>query len=87
MMGVDPTRGYLNIKEAAEYLNISVRTIRRYLDRIRHYRCDFGIRFRKEDLDAYMTSFRKEPIRPKRVDLDEILHRVGLGQPKRPRST
>ncbi len=65
--------GYLDIAGAARFLGVSSRTVRRRLDRIPHYRCDFGIRFWPEDLAAYMAAFRKEPVRAPKVDLDTIL--------------
>lgn len=65
--------GYLDIAGAATYLKVSVRTVRRRLDRIPHFRCDFGLRFAPEELDEYMRSFRKAPTRAPKVDLDVVL--------------
>jgi excisionase family DNA binding protein len=65
-------RGYLDINGAAEYLSVSSRTIRRNLEKISHYRCDFGLRFSKDDLDQYLLVFRKEPSRPAKVTLDDV---------------
>ena len=67
------TGPYFNFDDGGAYLGISGRTLRRRLPSIPHFRTDFGIRFSKSDLDAYMTAFRKEAIRPAKVDLADIL--------------
>ena len=67
------TGPFLNIDGAAKYLGVSPRTVRRNLEKIPHFRCDFGLRFAPEDLSGYMAAFRKEPTRPAKVDLDRIL--------------
>jgi hypothetical protein len=67
------TGPYLDINGAADYLDLSSRSIRRRLDKIPHFRCDFGLRFAPEDLSAYMQSFRQEPTLPAKVDLGDIL--------------
>jgi len=64
---------YLDVDGAGAYLGISGRTVRRRLPSIPHFRTDFGIRFSRADLDEYMAAFRKEPIRPAKVDLNRIL--------------
>jgi hypothetical protein len=69
--------GYLDIGGAAQFLDVSVRTIRRRLPSIPHYRTDFGLRFSQEDLAEYMAQFLREPKVPARIDLDRILGRGG----------
>jgi len=64
---------YLTIEHAAQYLGLSSRSLRRRLDKIPHFRCDFGLRFAQEDLSVYMQNFRKEPTRAARLNLDDVL--------------
>lgn len=66
---------YGSFAAAAEYLGFSIRTIRRNIESIPHHRTPFGIRFSKDDLDAYMATFRVEPRRAVKVDLDDVLPR------------
>jgi len=65
--------GFLDIAAAARFLSVSVRTVRRNLDKIPHHRAPFGLRFTLQDLAEYMAAFRREPTAPARVDLDRIL--------------
>ena len=67
------TGPYFDLDGGGAYLGISGRTLRRRLPSIPHFRTDFGIRFSKADLDEYMATFRKEPTRPAKVDLADIL--------------
>ena len=64
---------YLNITAAADYLRISTRTLRRRLPAIGHFKTDVGFRFSTNDLDDYMARFHKEPSRPAKIDLADIL--------------
>jgi hypothetical protein len=76
-MNVGP---YLTISEAAVYLSVSPRTIRRRLREIPHSDCDFGPRFTRRDLDIFMERYKvKIPI-TKRRSGDEILASIGIGQ-------
>ena len=59
------TDRYLSLKEAAEYLPLSERTIREHLKTIPHFRCGRKIIFRKSELDRWMESFR---VRDKDLD-------------------
>ena len=52
------TDRYLSLKEAADYLPLSERTIREHLKTIPHFRCGRKIIFRKSELDRWMESFR-----------------------------
>jgi hypothetical protein len=63
----------MDITGAAKYLSVSARTIRRRLTTIPHFRTDFGLRFSRDDLDQYLLVFRKEPSRPAKVTLDDVL--------------
>jgi hypothetical protein len=65
--------GFLGLDGAAAFLGVSIRTIRRRLPSIPHYRTDFGLRFSPSDLTEYMAQFRREPTAPAKVDLDRIL--------------
>ena len=49
---------YLDLKEAAEYLPLSERTIRQHLNEIPHFRCGRKIVFKKSELDQWMEGFR-----------------------------
>jgi excisionase family DNA binding protein len=54
-----PTRvRYLNIDEAADYLNVTVRFVRRLVAdrRVRHYKVGKFVRFDPADLDAFATA-------------------------------
>jgi excisionase family DNA binding protein len=52
----------LTIAEAAEYLNVSERFIRRLVAerRVPYYKLGKFVRFRRRDLDAYLSSGRVE---------------------------
>ncbi len=52
------TDRYMDLKEAAEYLPLSERTIREYLNEIPHFRCGRKIVFRRSELDRWMEGFR-----------------------------
>ena len=52
------TDRYLDLKEAAEYLPLSERTIRQHLNEIPHFRYGKKIIFRKSELDRWMEGFR-----------------------------
>jgi len=62
------TDRYLDLKEAAEYLPVSERTLRKHLKEIHHYRCGRKIAFRRSDLDRWMEGFRVRD-----QDLDEAV--------------
>ena len=49
---------YLDLKEAAEYLPLSERTLREHLNEIPHFRYGKKIIFRKSELDQWMETFR-----------------------------
>ena len=59
-----PSKGtqmqYLTANQAAEYLNVSRRTIQRIVDagKCKAYQDNRILRFRKEDLDQYMEVYR-----------------------------
>ncbi|AIJ21807.1 helix-turn-helix domain-containing protein [Amycolatopsis methanolica] len=57
-------RGYLNVEQAAEYLNTSVRFIRRIVAerRIAFHKVGSHVRFKLEDLEAFVQAGRVEPI-------------------------
>jgi excisionase family DNA binding protein len=52
-----PRTRYLSAEEAAEYLNVTVRFVRRAASerRLRHYRVGKFVRFDPADLDAFAT--------------------------------
>lgn len=56
MLGSD---GYMSLVKAAEYLDISQSTIRRYAKEIPHYQRDRMILFKKSDLDAWINRYKK----------------------------
>ena len=62
---------YLDLKEAAEYLPLSERTIRQHLNEIPHFRYGKKIIFRRSELDQWMESFR---VRDK--DLDQAMKKA-----------
>ena len=49
---------YLDLKEAAEYLPLSERTVRQHLNEIPHFRYGKKIIFKKSELDQWMETFR-----------------------------
>jgi excisionase family DNA binding protein len=55
---VPPRVRYLNIDEAAGYLNVTVRFMRRVVAerRVRHYKVGKFVRFDPADLDAFATA-------------------------------
>ena len=64
---------YFDFNEGGAYLGISGRTLRRRLPSIPHFKTDFGIRFSRTDLDEWIAQFRKEPTRPAKIDLADII--------------
>jgi excisionase family DNA binding protein len=74
------TGPYLSIAEAGQYLGVSVKTIRRRLAAIPHVRCDWGLRFSKNDLDGFMSARRVEPAKSRKADPDRILAGLGIGR-------
>ena len=62
------TDRYMDLKEAAQYLPLSERTIRQHLKTIPHFRCGGKIIFRRSELDRWMEGFRV-----KDQDLDAAL--------------
>jgi len=71
---------YLSIAEAGEYLGVSVKTIRRRLGEIEHAKMDFGLRFSRAALDAYMAARTYKPAKARKADPDRILAGLGLGR-------
>jgi excisionase family DNA binding protein len=55
---------YLNVQEAAEYLNTSVRFIRRLIAerRVAFHKVGSHVRLAVEDLEAFVQAGRVEPI-------------------------
>lgn len=55
---------YLKVPEAAEYLNMSVRFVRRLIAerRIAFHKAGTHVRIAVDDLDAFMQAGRVEPI-------------------------
>ena len=49
---------YMDLKEAAEYLPLSERTIRQHLNEIPHFRYGKKIIFRRSELDQWIEGFR-----------------------------
>jgi excisionase family DNA binding protein len=58
-------RTYLNVQEAADYLNTSVRFVRRLIEerRIAFHKIGRHVRLRQADLEAYVNAGRVEPRR------------------------
>lgn len=67
---------YLTVEQAADYLNVSVRFIRRLVAerRISFHKAGSRVRFAVVDLDAFMLAGRVEPITSASVrrDLGEV---------------
>ena len=57
-------RNYLNVQEAAEYLNTSVRFVRRLVAerRVTFHKIGRHVRFAASDLDAFVEAGRVEAI-------------------------
>ena len=51
--------GYMSLVKAAEYLDLSQSTLRRYKDEIPHFQRDRLILFKKSDLDAWIARYKK----------------------------
>lgn len=50
--------GYMCLKRAAKYIDISESTMRRYLKEIPHFQRDRLILFRKSDLDKWLDRYK-----------------------------
>lgn len=74
-------QAYLTVKEVAQYLGMKTSTVYARVPEIPHYRIGNLIRFRKEDVDAWMETRRegarghrsgtKQPISA--IDIDDIV--------------
>lgn len=53
-------QGYLTVKEVAQYLGMKTSTVYALVPEIPHYRIGNLIRFRKDDIDAWMATKREE---------------------------
>lgn len=53
-------KNYLTVKEVAQYLGMKTSTVYALVPEIPHYRIGNLIRFRKEDIDAWMATKREE---------------------------
>ena len=62
---------YMDLKEAAEYLPLSERTIRQHLNEIPHFRYGKKIIFRRSELDQWMEGFRVRD-----QDLDQAMKKA-----------
>ncbi len=62
---------YLDLKEVAEYLPLSERTIRQHLNEIPHFRYGKKIIFKKSELDLWMETFRVRD-----QDLDQAMKKA-----------
>ena len=51
--------GYMSLVKAAEYLDLSQSTLRRYYNEIPHFQRDRLILFKKSDLDAWIARYKK----------------------------
>ena len=63
--------GFLTIEDVAQYLGIKVKTLYARVSKIPHYRVGRLIRFKKEDVDAWMESKKRDgtavqPTRPRK---------------------
>ena len=65
------TDRYLDLKEAAQYLPLSKRTIWEHRNTIPHFRYGKKIIFRKSELDRWMETFRVRD-----QDLDEAMKKA-----------
>ena len=63
---------YLNVEQAAEYLNTSVRFVRRLIAerRIAFHKVGVHVRLSVDDLEAFVQAGRVEPITRARVARD-----------------
>lgn len=66
---------YLNINEAAAYLNVTVRFMRRLVadHHVQYYKVGKFLRFERRDLDSYVQGRVVRPV------VDDISSRVWLG--------
>lgn len=53
-------QGYLTVKEVAQYLGMKTSTVYTLVPEIPHYRIGNLIRFRKDDVDAWMETKREQ---------------------------
>ena len=67
-------------RESAAYLSCSEKTLWRNRHLIEHVRTDFGLRFSKAALDAYMAARTIKPPKARKADPDRILAGLGLGR-------
>jgi excisionase family DNA binding protein len=51
---------YLSLSEAASYIGLSERTIRKLLLEIPHFRIGSKLLFRKSELDAWILQYREQ---------------------------
>src|SRR4051812_32562303 len=53
---------YMSARRAAEYLDMSERSLSRFLHQIPHYRPGGKKLFKRSDLDLWMEHYRREPL-------------------------
>ena len=77
-------QGYLTVKEVAQYLGMKTSTVYAWVPEMPHYRIGNLIRFRKDEIDAWMQTKRegagdyrtrtRETTRG--IDVDDIVRRA-----------
>jgi integrase len=65
-----------DVKDTANYLDVSIYTIYRYAEcgQLPHIKKNFGLRFRKEDLDAWLDGDKRKVIAPNHFFQDKLTH-------------
>ncbi len=66
-------KGFLSVKEVANYLNVKISTVYSRVNEIPHYRVGRLLRFKKLDIEAWMEGQRRES---KQVDPARTNHRA-----------
>ena len=77
-------KGYLTVKEVAQYLNMKASTVYAWVPEMPHYKIGNLLRFRKEDVDAWMETKREGSGVPKTgtrrtrsaTDVDNIVRKT-----------
>ncbi|MCX5814013.1 MAG: helix-turn-helix domain-containing protein [Proteobacteria bacterium] len=69
-------KGFLTIEEVSQYLSVKISTLYARVSEIPHYKVGSLLRFKKEDIDAWMESKRQPSVKTiARTNRKETNHR------------
>jgi len=64
---------YFDLKSLSTYSHLSVKTLRKYLSELSHYRVGGKILVKQSDFDEWIERFRKEP---RVIEIENLLAKI-----------